>query len=288
MDYRYLNPKNDVAFKKIFGTEKNKDILIHFLNDLLHQEFSSKIVDVTIENPTQLPEIVGSKESVLDVLCTDDNGVKYIVEMQVSSRTGFEKRAQYYAAKTYSSQLLSTERYAGLKAVIFLAILEFDMFKGQTKYKSQHIILDKDTHLHHLKDFSFTFIELPKFTKNNIEDLMSYEDKWCYFFKHADRPDDMRKFLASFPDIAIIEKAYDTLEAHNWTREELQNYDRSEKIHFDTLAREDYVKAESKAEGKAETQKEIAQRLLNSGVDSSIIAAATQLTLAQIEEIKNG
>ena len=92
----------------------------------------------------------------------------------------------------------------------------------------------------------------------------------------------------------MIEKAYDTLEAHNWTREELQSYDRSDKAYYDTLAREQYVreegeatgKVEGKAEGVADTQIEIAQRLLKLNIDSSIIASATHLTLEQIEKIK--
>lgn len=84
--FEYLSPTNDIAFKKIFGETQNKDILIHFLNDVLHKDGESAIADVEIANPHQLPEIAGSKESILDVLCTDNHGIQYIVEMQEIGR----------------------------------------------------------------------------------------------------------------------------------------------------------------------------------------------------------
>ena len=101
---RYLDPKNDIAFKKIFGTEKNKDVLLHFLNDVLGST-RGKIRKITLLNTNQPPEIAVYKVSAVDVLCEDSTGVQYIVEMQVSGVTGFEKRAQYYAAKAYCSQI---------------------------------------------------------------------------------------------------------------------------------------------------------------------------------------
>ncbi len=245
----YLNPRNDVAFKKIFGDDNNKDILLHFLNDVLHKTGNNAIAEVTICNPTQLPEIAYNKESILDVLCTDNNGIKYIVEMQVNSRKGFEKRAQYYAAKTYSSQAKASDDYYNLKEVIFLAILDYNLFPHKLNYKSDHVILDKDSYAHDLRDFSFTFIELPKFNKQNPEELNSYEEKWCYFFKYAGELDIMRKFLTTIKDVAIIQKAYNVLEAHNWTSQELINYEAEEKKRKDSKAREAFIIDEASAKG---------------------------------------
>lgn len=239
---RYLSPSNDIAFKKIFGEVKNKDILIHFLNDVLGKDGYDAIADVIINDPVQQPEIAGAKQSILDILCTDNKGTRYIVEMQVAPHRGFEKRAQYYAAKVYSGQAKIGDRYYELKEVIFLAILDFEKFPKKTAYKSSHVILDKETYEHDLKDFSFTFIELPKFTKTNPEDLLTYEEKWCYFFKHASEPDNMRWFFSTIKDEnEVIHRAYNILEAHNWTEEELALYDKMEKINMDIRAREDYI-----------------------------------------------
>ena len=81
---KFLDPKNDVSFKRIFGTEKNKDILIHFINDILDLKGNNKIEDVTFLSPIQDPEIASKKQSIVDVLCRDANGVQLIVEMQVA------------------------------------------------------------------------------------------------------------------------------------------------------------------------------------------------------------
>lgn len=127
---KFLDPKNDVAFKKIFGTEKNKDILIGFLNDMILFKEEKPIVEVSFLKTIQDPEISSKKTSVVDILCTDQAQNTYVVEMQVASHKGFEKRAQYYAAKAYSGQMNSGGRYENLKEVIFIAIANFVMFPG--------------------------------------------------------------------------------------------------------------------------------------------------------------
>ena len=155
---KFLDPKNDVAFRRIFGSEKNKDILIHFINDVLEFKGGDKIKEVTFLSTIAIPEIAAKKQSVVDVLCKDENGVQLIIEMQVSPQEGFEKRAQYYAAKAYSRQLNKGKeegaRYIDLKAVIFIAISDNIIFKDKIFYKSDHIILDKESYTHDLKDFS--------------------------------------------------------------------------------------------------------------------------------------
>ena len=182
---KFLDPKNDVAFRRIFGTQKNKDILIHFINDVLGLRAGDKIKEVTFLPTIQAPEIAAKKQSIVDVLCKDENGVQMIVEMQVSPQEGFEKRAQYYAAKAYSRQLNKGKeegsKYIDLKAVIFIAISDNILFKDKVCYKSDHIILDKESYAHDLKDFSFTFIELPKFKITDIDLLTNIVENGVIF-----------------------------------------------------------------------------------------------------------
>mgnify|MGYP002628543092 FL=1 len=178
---KFLDPKNDVAFKKIFGSEKHKDILIHFINDVLELKDNDQIYEVEFLSTIQDAEIASKKQSIVDVLCRDKNGVQIIVEMQVAPTKGFEKRAQYYAAKAYSRQLNKGQEadglYENLKAVIFIAIADYIVFPDKTEFKSEHVILDKNSHEHDLQDFSFTFVELPKFKKEKIEELDTTLDK---------------------------------------------------------------------------------------------------------------
>lgn len=218
----FLNPKNDLAFKRIFGSEKNKDILIHFLNDIFGRTTNS-IEKVTILTPTLDPEIASLRSSAVDVMCEDTEGNKFIVEMQVRDELGFAKRAQYYAAKTYIEQRDKGIKYKDLKEVVFLAITSFMLFPETAAYLSHHKILDTVTYENHLKDFSFSFLELPKFQKTK-EQLVTMTEKWSYFFKYATQtdPDDLPMIIGSDN---IMQKAYDELNRFSWTVEELRAYD---------------------------------------------------------------
>ena len=97
---KFLNPKNDLAFKRIFGSEKNKDILIHFLNDIFGRT-TNPIEDVIFLKTAQEPKVAAQRVSIVDILCRDTQHNRFIIEIQVAHESGFIKRAQYYAAKTY-------------------------------------------------------------------------------------------------------------------------------------------------------------------------------------------
>jgi predicted transposase/invertase (TIGR01784 family) len=173
----FLDPKNDFCFRQIFGTERNKDILIHFLNDILGYKGEEQITEVTFLKTIQDPNIAIYKQSIVDVLCKDQKGNQVIIEIQVSKHKGFEKRAQLYAAKAYSQQIIKEDEnhknlavYAKLKGVIFLAIADFIMFPEKKAWKSNHRLLDTKTYEHDLKDFYFIFLELKK-RKNGLISL---------------------------------------------------------------------------------------------------------------------
>lgn len=280
---KFLDPKNDVAFKKIFGTEKNKDILIHFLNDMIPFPDGAKIQSVTFLKPSQDPDTAAKKQSIVDVLCVDEKGSQYIVEMQVASTKGFEKRAQYYAAKTYINQMNSGDDYRNLKEVIFLAITDFIMFPEKDKYKSDHVILDRETLTHDLKDFYFSFLELPKF-KKNMHQLENLVEKWAYFFKHAPEtsPEDLKEIIG---DDTILEKAYGALSQFYWSDKEVDAYEdelkrkRDERAIYDQKVYEGEVKGEARGRvaGRAEATLHIAKQLLAQGVSPEIIQTTTGL-----------
>ena len=220
---KFLDPKNDFAFRQVFGQAKNKDILIHFLNDVLDHTHIGQIVGVQFLERVRDPEIAAKKQSIVDIRCTDQKGREYIIEMQVAKQPGFEKRAQYYAAKAYSRQLMPADQYEQLKEVIFIAITDYIVFPKKSAFKSDHIILDQKTQEHDLKDLYFTFIELPKFSKGSSE-LACGLDYWCYYFKHAPQtpPEDYERLIAHS---AIIQRAYQALDQYYWSEAELNTYE---------------------------------------------------------------
>jgi predicted transposase/invertase (TIGR01784 family) len=287
---KFLDPKNDVSFKKIFGSEKNKDILIHFINDILELEGSDKIKQVEFLSPIQDPEIASKKQSIVDVLCSDENGVQIIVEMQVAPTKGFEKRAQYYASKAYSRQLNSGQeddgKYYNLKEVVFIAIADCVIFQDKKGYKSDHIILDKKTYEHDLQDFSFTFIELPKFKKDNIDDLKNIVEKWIYFFKNAKSTseEDLKRIIGS--DL-VIEKAYDALNQFNWSESELIAYEEEVKRIRDNIAIMDYQFDKGMEKGIEKGIEQTAINMLRQNLDQSLISSVTGLSKDEILQLKS-
>ncbi|WP_341816185.1 Rpn family recombination-promoting nuclease/putative transposase [Wolbachia endosymbiont (group B) of Elophila nymphaeata] len=288
---KFLDARNDIAFRRIFGTEKNKDILIHFLNDILGLTDDNKIKDVSFLSPIQDPVIASQKQSIVDVLCVDSTGIKTIIEMQVAKTTGFEKRAQYYAAKAYSSQADVGDQYHDLKGVIFIAIADFILFPNKLAYKSDHVTFDKMTFEHDLRDFSFTFIELPKFKKRE-DQLENIVEKWCYFFKHTGETseEDLKKIIGS--DL-IIGRAYDELNQYNWSKEERLAYDQAKKRTDDYLSSLEEKLHEGiqighekgKVEGRKERDIEVAKNSLKAGVSIDVIAEITGLSLDDIKKL---
>jgi len=278
---KFLDPKNDFAFKKIFGTEKNKDILIHFLNDMITFKENGPITDVTFLKTIQDPETAAQKTSIVDILCKDEKGNQYIVEMQVAKEKGFEKRAQYYASKAYISQANVGGEYHDLKEVIFLAIADFITFPRKKGWKSDHVILDKESLENDLKDFSFTFLELPKFHKN-IDHLSNMTEKWMYFFKHAEETseEDLQKIIG---DDQVIERAYEELNRFSWNEEELLTYDQTAKYQGAYIA----SMAQKFDEGIEKGIEKVARNMLAEGLDINSIAKLTGLTKNDIEKLKS-
>ena len=280
---KFLNPKNDLAFKRIFGTEKNKDILLHFLNDIFGRT-TNPIENVTFLKPAQEPAIAAQRVSIVDILCADLEGNKFIVEMQVAHEKGFEHRAQYYAAKTYIEQRDKGTDFHDLKEVTFLAITEFTLFPNKESYLSHHQMLDVNTYERDLKDFSFSFLELPKFTKSK-DDLVTMTEKWAYFFKNAAKTDEKDLDEISGDDF-IIKRAYEELNRFAWSPEELRTYDgidmkqsadKAVKAQAFDRGREK-GREEGKEEGKEENKRENINKMFTNGATIPMIAKLLDIT----------
>jgi predicted transposase/invertase (TIGR01784 family) len=291
---KFLDPKNDLAFRRIFGTERNKDILVHFLNDIFGRSIDP-IEQVTFLREMQAPEVQSQRVSIVDILCQDTEGNRFIVEMQVAREPGFEKRAQYYAAKTYIEQREKGVKYQDLKEVTLLSIADFVLFPNKPAYLSHHVILDKNSMERDLKDFSFSFLELPKFHKTK-EQLITMTEKWTYFFKHAAETTEA-DLLSVVGNDMILERAYEELNRFGWTTEELREYDA---IDMKQCADEAILQgaraegmaegmakgmAEGMAEGKRETLIALVKKLHLQGVSSGTIQAATELSLSEIQAV---
>lgn len=259
---RYLDPKVDLTFKRLFGSKAHKKIPISFLNAVFNLKGDDTIVDLSFLSPHQPPEIAARKESIVDVLVRDQKDSEYIIEMQVAKFEGFEERAQFYAAKTYCSHFQKGKEYVNLKKVIFLAITDYIVFPEKKSYKSDHITLDKKTYEHDLKNFWFTFVELPKF-KKTIDELETIEDKWYYFLKHAEESNEIMSILASDPE---IKEAYEVLDRFHWTENDIQVYEKMLMNISDEKAKLSAAKKEGLVEGKREGIQEGHKKGIQEGI----------------------
>ncbi|WP_374698645.1 Rpn family recombination-promoting nuclease/putative transposase [Wolbachia endosymbiont (group B) of Limnophora tigrina] len=289
---KFLDPRNNLCFKKIFGTEKNKNILIHFLNDILGFTEINAIQEVEFLSTIMDPEVAYDKQSIVDVLCKDSHGNRYIAEMQLARDKGFEKRAQLYAAKAYSRQLDKSGNYIDLKKVFFIAISNCNLLPEEVDYISTHNIRDIKTNGHYLKDFQFIFIELPKFSKSKVEQLESIVERWCFFFKYAEETteEDLKEIAEKAP---IIKLAYDELDKFRWNEKDLVAYEerimdlRKEEaiLEYRLDLAEEKGKKIGKEKGKIEGKIEVAKAMLANNVDVNTIVKFTGLSISEIEEL---
>jgi predicted transposase/invertase (TIGR01784 family) len=283
---KFVDIKNDIAFRKIFGNENKKIILISFLNAVMQLEGDDAIEDVEIINPYQLPIIKNLKASIIDVKARDKRGKTYIVEMQVAEPDGLDKRLLYYASKDYSQQIESGELYPKLKPVIFIGIFDF-YFTKSDKYLSNHAVCDVENGERIIKDMDFYFIELPKFNKT-LPDISAIIDKWIYFIKEAEN-------LTIIPENVEdegLKTAYADANKFVWTKAELEAYDYASMREGDEKGK--IVLAEKRAEKRGiemaqldahKAKLESAKSLKQFGVERALIKESLGLSDKEFDDL---
>lgn len=272
---KFLNPRNDLAFKRIFGSEKHKDILIHFLNDIL--ERPSPITEVTYLKTIQDPEIAPLRVTIVDVMCQDQDGHRFVIEMQVSHEKSFDKRALYYAARAYCSQKSHDMGFKDLKDVYFLAITDFTPFPNKKSWLSRIGLKDLDTNEHDISAIQLYFLQLPRFKKTKADlETMTTKEKWAYFFKYADATseEELERLIGN--DV-IIRKAYDVLNRFGWSEFELNDYESAQMKKDADEACMEAAYDKGSADGEKKAKLEIAKRLLSQTIAISEVSKLTGL-----------
>lgn len=286
-DGPFLDPKNDVTFKKLFATEEHKPLLINFLNSLLRLHEDHTIKSVELLSSERVPQLIDAKCTLLDVKCTNKRNFQYVVEIENKNAPSFIKTShfikssQFHASNSYVGQLRTAVDDIELKPVVLLTIANKILFpRKTTDYISYHKILDTTTYEHDLKDLSYAFVELPKFQKTEA-DLKTDEDQWLYMFKNYNKIKTIPKEISG-----EIQEAYKTLEPFSWTQEEREVYDMSRvslAAEFDELHS---AKAEGILEGICEEKKYIARVLLDKKYPDEEILKIVNLTPQELQQLK--
>ncbi|MBE9042668.1 Rpn family recombination-promoting nuclease/putative transposase [Oscillatoriales cyanobacterium LEGE 11467] len=270
---RFINPKTDYAFKKIFGSDESKDILISFLNALIYEGHST-IEDLEIINPNLPPRVQGLKDTYLDIKAKLNDGTLVIIEMQVLNVQAFGKRVIFNAAKTYAFQLQAGEGYRMLKPVIALTIADFEMFADRDSLISRFVYREKqDGYIYPENEIELVFIELPKFTKK-LNQLETITDKWIYFIKYARS---LTEIPEGMDDVVELHRAFEIANQANLTPSELEDLERREMFIYDQQG--------AIALGREEEKRIIARNLLDR-LDDATIAQTTGLSIKDVEALR--
>ncbi len=289
---KFLDPTTDITFKKVFGDKRKKDILIDFLNTITQRHNDKRIVDITMVDPNNHPEVISSKLSIVDIKCVDEEGNAYIVEMQVINQAGYLERCQYYTCLEVARQLDRKDLYKKLTPVIFIGIANFILFDNPS-YLNHHLILNTHTKKNELTLMEFHFLELEKFTKD-LSALDSVIDQWTYFLKNAETLDEIPDELKE--NEAIV-RAFEVLEQAHFTRAELAQYDalidqyRVEIGRKEAALEEGLKKGLEKGleqgleKGRYEKSLEIAKNLLHHGMDIKEVSKATGLSIEILKKL---
>ena len=278
---QFLDVKTDFAFKKVFGSQQSKPVLIDFLNAMLDYSGDYAIADLEIVDPYQIPLIKGMKDSFVDVKARLANGSRVIIEMQVLNVEGFEQRILFNAAKQYSSQLQKSEHYRLLNPVIALTFTDFILFKDDaTQVLSRFKLMEKQRLVEYGDDNELVFVELPKFTLT-LEQLTNIQQQWIYFVKNAGK----LNFIPESLNTPSLRQAFDIINEASLSAEELEA--QHKRHDFIILQRDSLTKARSdgREQGREEGREEGQQIARNTMIRQAQLSGFSQQQIASLLNI---
>lgn len=271
---RYINPFTDFGFKRLFGEEPNKDLLLDFLNELLKEE-QGVIKNLTYLKNEHLGTTEIDRKAIFDLYCENEKGEKFIVELQKTKQNFFKDRTVYYSTFPIKEQAKRADWNYELKSVYTIAILDFvfDEDKNQPdKFRYDVKLKDNETNKVFYDKLTFIYLEMPKF-KKTAEQLETRFEKWLYVLKNLNR-------LDRVPDVLrekIFDKLFEIAEIAKFNQEQILSYEDSLKYYRDLKNSLDTAKAEGKAE--------VAINLIKKGYPLNEISQITDLPIEEIEKL---
>jgi predicted transposase/invertase (TIGR01784 family) len=276
---KYINPFTDYGFKKLFGEEPNKDLLLDFLNELLKEE-QGQITDLTFLKTEQLGTSDIDRKAIFDLYCENEKGEKFIVELQKSKQNFFKDRTVYYSTFPIREQAKRADWDYELKAVYTIAILDFvfDSDRNEpNKIRYDVKLSDIDTKKVFYDKLTFIYLEMPKFNKT-VDELETRFDKWLFVLRNLNRLDKVPDKLKE----QIFDKLFESAEIARFTPDQVRSYEDSLKYYRDLKNSLETARDEGKIEGKIE----VAKNLLKNGVPIDLIVKSTGLTEKEIKALQ--
>lgn len=280
----YINPFTDYGFKRLFGEEPSKDLLLDFLNELLG-DLEGKITELTYQPTENLPVTVGNRKAIFDIYCTNEKGEKFIVEMQKVEQQYFKDRMLFYS--TFPIQVQAKNQGKDwdfeLKHVYAIGILDF-AFKEDApdpkKYRYDAKITEIETGEVFYDKLTFTYLSMEKFNKK-LEDLETKFEKWLYIIKNLEKLDRIPEKLKE----EIFVKFFQIAEIAKLKDNEFQEYEASLNAYRDIKNSVDWAHEKGKIEGKIEGKSEVVWIMDEKGFSVKEISEMTGLTEEDVRQI---
>ncbi|MGD1860790.1 MAG: Rpn family recombination-promoting nuclease/putative transposase [Leptolyngbyaceae cyanobacterium] len=289
---RYIDPLTDFGFKRLFGTEPNKNLLIDFLNVVLPK--THQIKDLTYRNNENIGNTLVDRKAIFDIYCESAAGEKFIVEMQKAKQNYFKDRSVYYSTFPIQEQAEPGEWNYQLSAVYTVGILDFIFDDHKTDPAVTHVIELKNQRCEvFYKKLKFIYIELPKFTKT-LDELESHYDKWLFLLKHLYKLDDKPEALQE----DVFNQLFEVAEIAQFSRVERQAYENSLKYYRDlqnvvnTSRQEGRVegleegRAAGLEEGRVEGRQDVALNLLRENLPLETVSRTTGIAIQVLEQLQ--
>lgn len=278
---RYISLLTDFGFKRIFGTDLNKDLLINFLNSLFNGE--EVIKDVKYLNSENVGDVFTERKAIFDVYCENEQGEKFIVEMQNAYQTFFKDRSLFYSTFPIREQApKGSDWNFCLKKVYVVALLNFKMSdEAFDTSDTIHTIALMDTKTNKIFNAKliFKYVEVGRFDKTD-EELTSLSDKWMFVLKNLSRLNNRPSSLRE----KIFSRLFDAAASARFTPTELREYEDSLKAYRDIKNSLDTAEAKGREEGINIANLAIAKRMLSDGMDMELVLKYTGLTEEQIKK----
>ncbi len=281
-----ISPRVDIAFKKIFGVEENKDLLISLINSIVSQK--DQVSEVTLLNPYNPKNFKEDKLSILDIKAKGPDGTRFNIEIQISDEADYDKRALYYWGKLYTEQLQTAEDYSVLSKAIGIHILNFTSILDSPKYHNVFHVTEKESGFVYFDDLELHTIELKKFTPDSNDELSDLIakvknslDMWLAFLTRYDllNSDKLPKELNN----PSLKKALNVLEVMSFTKVERDAYEDHLKwlrIEANTLKK---AEERGREEGVRSEKVAIAKLMLSKGKPLNEIIEFTGLAEHEIQ-----
>jgi predicted transposase/invertase (TIGR01784 family) len=281
MTSKYFNPYTDFGFKKLFGEEGNKDLLMDFLNQLLPSHH--QVVELSFKNPEKVPGTTKERKAIFDIYCQNIKGERFIVEMQKAKVNFFKDRSLFYSTFPIKEQAQKGGWNFNLMPVYFIAILDFkyDEKEEEAKFRRDVCLKDQDGDVFYDK-LHFKFLQMPLFNKQEHE-LESHFDKWVYFLKNLENFDHIPAILNE----PIFQRGFEIAELSHLKPRQFDDYEKSLLEYWEVKNVKDTAFGDGVEKGKTEEKEEIAKMMLLDNEPIDKIVRYTQLSIAQIEALKN-